>query len=52
MFISNNVQLILFDLNSDEEQFQVAVQPQKWPITINSLILGLAYNSRNSHDNV
>ena len=52
MVIHNNVQLNLVDLNSDEEQFQAAVQPQKLPTTITSLIMGLAYNSRNSLQHV
>ena len=52
MYVYNNLQLIFFDLNSDEEQFQFAVQPQKLPTTITSLIMGIAYNNRNSHQHV
>ena len=44
-YVYNNVQLNLVDLhvyvNSDEEQFQVTVQPQKLLYMITSLIMGL-----------
>ena len=56
MYVCNNVQVNFVDLhvhvNSDEEHFQVTLPPQKMPTTITSLIMGLAYNSRNSHEHV